>query len=71
MEYLDKYDMLKKIITEEMEIDGKMYTLEEEFDKFFVKGNKTAGRRIRKFMQMIRRSAEDIRQDVQAYKRTI
>jgi len=71
MEYLDKYDSLKKIITEEVEIDGKMYILEEEFDKFFVRGNKTAGRRVRKFMQMIRRSAEDIRQNVQDYKNSI
>jgi hypothetical protein len=71
MEYLDKYDLLKKLITNEVEIDGKMYTLEEEFDKFFVKGNKTAGRRIRKFMQMIRRSAEEIRQNVQEYKKAI
>lgn len=71
MEYLDKYDLLKKIISDEVEIDGKSFTLEEEFEKFFVKGNKTAGRRIRKIMQLLRRTAEEIRQNVQEYKRSI
>lgn len=71
MDYLDKYDHLKKLITQNTEIDGKDFNLEEEFDKFFVKGNKTAGKRIRKFMQIIRRTAEEIRQDVQSYKKSI
>ena len=71
MEYLDKYDYLKTLLLDEIEIEGKMYKLEEEFDKFFVKGNKTAGKRIRKFMQLIRRTAEDIRGDVQDYKKDL
>ena len=71
MDYLDKYDLLKKLILDEIDIEGKQYSLEQEFDKFFVKGNKTAGRRIRKVMQMVRRAAEDVRQDVQEYKRSI
>jgi hypothetical protein len=71
MEYLDKYDYLKTLLLEEIEIEGKNYRLEEEFDKFFVKGNKTAGKRIRKFMQLIRRTAEDIRGDVQDYKKDL
>ena len=71
MEYLDKYDYLKTLLLEEIEIEGKNYRLEEEFDKFFVKGNKTAGKRIRKFMQLIRRKAEDIRGDVQDYKKDL
>lgn len=71
MEYLDKYDYLRTLLLEEIEIEGKMYKLEEEFDKFFVKGNKTAGKRIRKFMQLIRRTAEDIRGDVQDYKKDL
>jgi len=70
MEYMDKYDELKRIITEEVEIDGKMYKLEDEFERFFVKGNKTAGTRIRKIMQLLRRSAEEVRNDVQNYKKT-
>lgn len=71
MEYLDKYEHLKGIMLDSIEIDGKKFKLEEEFEKFFVKGNKTAGKRIRKFMQIIRRVAEDIRQDVQDYKKNI
>lgn len=71
MDYLDKYDLLKKLILDEIDIEGKQYSLEQEFEKFFVKGNKTAGRRIRKVMQMVRRAAEDVRQDVQEYKRSI
>jgi len=71
MEYMDKYDELKKLITEEVEIEGKNYKLEEEFERFFVKGNKTAGTRIRKIMQLIRRASEGIRNDVQDYKKSI
>lgn len=71
MEYLDKYDYLKTLLLEEIEIEGKNYRLEEEFDKFFVKGNKTAGKRVRKFMQLIRRTAEEIRGDVQDYKKDL
>ncbi len=71
MEYLDKYDYLKTLLLEEIEIEGKNYRLEDEFDKFFVKGNKTAGKRVRKFMQLIRRTAEEIRADVQDYKKDL
>jgi hypothetical protein len=71
MDYLDKYDDLIKLLTEEIEIDGKKYLLKDDFEKFFVKGNKTAGTRIRKVMQMLRRTAEDIRNNVQDYKKSI
>lgn len=71
MDYMDKYDELKRIITEEVEIDGKKYKLEEEFERFFVKGNRTAGTRVRKIMQMLRRTSESIRNDVQSYKKTL
>ena len=30
--YLDKYDKLLSLLTEEVEIDGKKYLLKEEFD---------------------------------------
>ena len=53
--YLDKYDKLVSLLTEEVEIDGKKYLLKEEFDKFFVRSNKTAATRIRKIMQMIKK----------------
>lgn len=68
MEYLDKYDYLLGILTEEVDIDGRKYSLKEDFEKFFIKGNKTAGVRVRKFMQMVRKAAEEIRDDVQEYK---
>ena len=68
MDYLDKYDDLLKIMTQEVEIDGKKVSLKDDFEKFFIKGNKSAGVRVRKFMQIIRKTAEDIRSDVQEYK---
>ena len=71
MDYLDKYDELLKILTEEIEIDGKKVSLKDDFEKFFVRSNKTAGTRIRKVMQLLRRSAEEIRDDVQKYKQTL
>jgi hypothetical protein len=54
MDNLDKYDELLKLLTEEVIIDGKEYLLKDEFEKFFIKGNQSAGIRIRKIMQEIR-----------------
>lgn len=71
VDYLDKYDNLLKILTEETDIDGKKVLLKEDFEKFFIKGNKTSGTRIRKFMQLLRRAAEEIRNDVQNYKKSL
>jgi hypothetical protein len=68
MEYLDKYDQLVKVITEEVEIDGKIFNLKDDFEKFFIKGNRTAGTRIRKVMQEIKRISQEVRNDVQEYK---
>lgn len=71
IDHLDKYDNLLNILIKEVDIDGKKYYLREDFEKFFVKGNKAAGTRIRKVMQMIRKSAESIRKDIQEYKAEI
>jgi hypothetical protein len=68
MDYLDKYDSLVKLITEEIEIDGKKLSLKDDFEKFFIRGNKTAGTRIRKMMQEIKKLSQEIRSDVQDYK---
>lgn len=68
MEYLDKYDNLVKLLTEEVEIEGKKYNLKEDFDKFFVKGNKTAGTRIRRVIQELKKMSQEVRNDVQDYK---
>lgn len=68
MEYLDKYDKLVKILTEEVEIEGKKYNLSDDFEKFFVRSNRTAGTRIRKVMQELKRLSQEVRDDVQEYK---
>ncbi|MEM6646669.1 MAG: histone H1 [Bacteroidota bacterium] len=39
--------------------------LEEDFSKFYDKGNKAAGTRVRKAMQDLKALAQDIRVDVQ------
>ena len=67
MDYLDKYDKLVKLLTEEVEIDGKKFDLKEDFEKFFIRGNKTAGTRIRKVMQELKKVAQEVRDDVQEY----
>jgi hypothetical protein len=71
MDYLDKYDELVKLLTEEVEVDGKKIDLKEDFEKFFIKGNRTAGTRIRKMMQEVKKLSQEIRNDVQEYKEKI
>lgn len=71
MEYVDKYDELLKLITEEIGINGKKYLLKDEFDKFFIRGNKVAGTRIRKIMQLVKKQSQEIRDDVQEYRKKI
>lgn len=68
MDYLDKYDQLVKLLTEEFEIEGKKFNLKDDFEKFFIRSNKTAGTRVRKVMQEIRKLSQEIRNDVQEYK---
>lgn len=68
MDYIDKYDQLVKILTEEIEVDGKKFNLKEDFDKFFIRGNRTAGTRIRKVMQELKKLSQEVRTDVQDYK---
>lgn len=68
MEYQDKYDKLVKLLTEDFEVEGKKFNLKEDFEKFFVKGNKTAGTRIRKAMQELKKLSQEVRNDVQEYK---
>lgn len=70
-EHLDNYDNLVKLITEDVEIDGKKFNLKEDFEKFFVKGNKSAGTRVRKIMQELKKTSQEIRKDVQNYKGNI
>ena len=44
--------------------------MEDDFSKFYDKGNKAAGTRIRKSMQDLKKMAQDIRSDVQDSKNT-
>lgn len=41
----------------------------EDVEKFFVKGNKAAGTRIRKSMQELKALAQDVRAEVQEFKK--
>jgi hypothetical protein len=68
MDYIDKYDQIIKVITEEIEIDGKKFNLKDDFEKFFIRGNRTAGTRIRKVMQELKKLSQEVRNDVQEYK---
>jgi hypothetical protein len=68
MEYQDKYDDLLRLLTEEVKIDDRKYNLKEDFQKFYVKGNRTAGKRIRRIMQELKKVSQDVRNDVQNYK---
>ncbi len=45
-------------------------SLEDDFEKFYVKSNKAAGTRVRKAMQDLKAHAQDIRIDVQDRKNT-
>jgi hypothetical protein len=71
MDPLDKYDDIINILTNGVEIDGKEYKLKDEFEKFFIRGNKSSGIRIRKIMQFIKKSAQDVRDDIQEYKKSL
>lgn len=71
MDYLDKYDALVKLITEDFDLEGKKVNLKDDFEKFFVRGNRTAGTRVRKMMQEIKKLSQEIRNDVQEYKSKI
>lgn len=71
MDYLDKYDKLISLLTEEIQIDGKKYDLKEDFEKFFIRDNKTAGARVRKVLGEIKKLINEIRTDVQDIKKKI
>jgi hypothetical protein len=51
---MELYEQLKKLVTE----------LEDDFSKFYEKGNKTAGTRVRKGCQDIKNLCQNIRIDV-------
>lgn len=55
---MDKYAKLK----------GLVMAIEDDFSKFYDKGNKAAGTRARKAMQELKVLAQEIRKDIQAAK---
>lgn len=71
MDHLDKYEILTNILNGPNEIGGKKYLLSEELEKFYTNGNKRAGTRVRKIMQTLRAAAQELRNDVQDYKKRI
>jgi hypothetical protein len=56
---MERYNQLKALVD----------SFEKDFEKFFVKGNKAAGVRVRKHMQELRQMAQDIRNEVQQLKK--
>ena len=52
---MSRYDDVKKLVED----------LEPDFDKFYNKGNKTAGTRVRKGLQDLKTLAQDIRVEIQ------
>jgi hypothetical protein len=53
------------------ELQALIRTFETDFNKFYNRGNKEAGIRLRKHMQTLRTFAKGVRQDVQEKKDTI
>ncbi len=50
------------------DLKGFVDGLEDDFNKFYEKGNKAAGTRVRKAMQDLKKAAQDIRVEVQSKK---
>jgi hypothetical protein len=55
---MQKYEEIKALIA----------SIDSDVDKFYNKGNKSAGTRIRKAMQDLKKLAQDLRVDVQESK---
>lgn len=52
------------------ELVALVQSFEKDFEKFYVKGNKSAGTRVRKHMNELKRKAQEIRNDIQAIKKS-
>jgi hypothetical protein len=50
------------------ELQALLASFEHDFDKFYVKGNKSAGTRVRKAMNELKKKAQEIRLEVQSMK---
>jgi hypothetical protein len=52
------------------ELQELLASFEKDFEKFYDKGNKSAGTRVRKAMNDLKRKAQEIRKEVQDMKAT-
>jgi hypothetical protein len=52
------------------ELKDLLGSFEKDFIKFYEKGNKSAGTRVRKHMNEMKRKAQDIRKEIQEIKAT-
>ena len=50
------------------ELKDLLQTFEKDFVKFYDKGNKSAGTRVRKAMNELKRKAQEVRKEVQEIK---
>jgi hypothetical protein len=50
------------------ELRDLLTTFEKDFVKFYEKGNKSAGTRVRKHMNELKRKAQEIRKEIQEIK---
>jgi hypothetical protein len=51
------------------ELVALVQSFEKDFEKFYLKGNKSAGTRVRKHMNELKRKAQEVRNDIQAIKK--
>lgn len=50
------------------ELVDLVQTFQKDFEKFYVKGNKSAGVRVRKHMATLKRKAQEVRNEIQEIK---
>ena len=56
---MDKFNELKELIA----------SIEDDVEKFYVKGNKAAGTRVRKVLQDVKKMAQEVRVHIQGTKK--
>jgi uncharacterized coiled-coil DUF342 family protein len=59
---------MEELMNRIQELREMLDTFEKDFVKFYDKGNKSAGTRVRKAMNELKRKAQEIRKEVQEIK---
>jgi hypothetical protein len=59
---------MEGIMSRFTELKDLLNSFEKDFIKFYEKGNKSAGTRVRKEMNELRRKAQDVRKEIQDIK---